>query len=271
MVYLEYLRARRVFVWFAAILIALAAFMSFGALLGNNVNFDATDASGSGSSSVHVHGLNSLGIIKVSIDALAGIGAFFAIAMAIALAGSLNRDTQNAHFLFVRPISRDRMALLTIGVDLAAIVIAQIFAFAIAVLTSLATLRSHAQLVWNADTFGVFLLGLGTATMWYGMLQLFSSWAVRRAGAFVGVGTAVFALSPALAKATFLGPLHYLFEYILFIDPLAYFTSVTVGDAGAVSFNSIVSLDSSIRLLLVWILAAVALAIATFNWKRVQI
>ena len=269
MVYLEFLRARRVFVWFAIIVIAISAFIIIGGLLGNNVNIDSVGDDGS--HGVHVHGLSSLGQIAIPVEVLAALAGVCAIAFGTALAGSLNRNTQYAHFLFVRPVARYRMALLTIGTDVAAIIVSASIGFVLALATTLAVLRDHAHLVWSGETLTVLILGIGAGVMWYAMLQLFSSWSARRAGGFIGGGAALLGIAPALAQATFLGPLQLVFKAILYVDPLAYFSSVGVHDSG-VSIDAQIFLASvGIRAVLVWVIAAAALAIASVTWNRVEI
>ena len=271
MVYLEYLRARRAFLWYAAAIIVIVAFIISGAAIGNSVSLNGHVSGDTGSSDVHVHGLSSLGRVPIPIEGLVGTAAMLALFFATVLASSFNRDSQYAHFLFTRPVSRYRTAALTIGVDFAAILAAAVFALAFALLAAAASLREHADFIWSADTIGTAVLGIGAAFAWYGVLQAFSAWTTRRAGIFVGIGAALLGLAIPFSRISLLGPVQYFFKAVLFIDPIAYFTSVTMTSGGDVSVGGQFATSLAVRATAVWILAPVSLTIATLCWKRVEI
>jgi hypothetical protein len=271
MMYLEYLRVRRAFVWYAAGIAIVGLFIVLGSFAGHNVSLNGHVTGDNGSTNVHVRGFESLGIIPIPIEGFVGTAALLALAFATALAASFNRETQHAHFLFVRPVSRYRMAMVTAGVDIASIATAAIFALVVAFLVCSISLWGHVRYVWSSDTLGVAVLGLGAAVMWYALLQALSAWTSRRGGIFVGMGAATLGFAIPLSKATILGPVTYLFKAILLIDPLAYFTSVTMKDNGDVSIGAQFAETLVLRAVIVWLLAAAALAIATISWKRVEV
>lgn len=270
MLYLEFLRVRRVAVWYAGIIVAIVAFIVIGALLGHDAHVAFSDSDSGGSSHVNVKGLDSLGIVPVPVEAFAGIAAFCAIAFATALAASFNRETAYAHFTFVRPIARLRMAALIAAVDVAAIFVGAIFAFVMAMLAVAGSLGSHAHYIFSSETFALVFLGLGAAFMWYAILQAVSSWTSGRGGGFVGLAAGLMGFALPGSHWTFLGPIVYVFRAILYIDPLAYFSSVTTSGS-AVTVGSFSPGSMLERGLSAWILGAVFLGIAAFFWNRVEV
>jgi hypothetical protein len=274
MYYLEFLRVRRVFVWYAAIIVIMALLVLYGAFVGNHVDFHSHVSDNGNSRDVHMHGFSGIGDMNIPIGPLAAGCGFLALAFATFFAASFNRTSQHAHFSFVRPVSRVRMAIEVAGVDVAAIVVAQLFAFAVALATATiaaAVVGAPLHFQRESDTLASGLLGLGCALMWYALLQAVTAWTPekRGSGLFLGLGVAVLVLAQPLSHATFFGPAFCdVFKAILYIDPLAYFSSVGFKDSGD---PSNFSAPVGVRALIVWALAAVAIVLASFEWKRVQI
>jgi hypothetical protein len=277
MYYLEFLRVRRVFVWYAALIVIVALLVLYGAFVGNHVDFSSHVSENGNTRDVHVHGLAAIGDMNVPIGPVAGVCGFLALAFATFFAASFNRTSQHAHFSFVRPVSRLRMAVEIVGVDVAAIVVAQLFAIAIALATvsfAAAVIRAPLHYVWQGDTLATGLLGLGCAVMWYALLQAFTAWTAERRGSglFFGIGIAILVLAQPLSHATLLGPLFCdVFKAVLFIDPFAYFSQVRFEDSGDATIGAYFSAAIGIRAAIVWALAGVAIGLASFELKRVQI
>jgi len=127
---------------------------------------------------------------------------------------------------------------------------------------------------WRDDSLATGLLGLGCALMWYAILQAVSAWTAERRGSglFLGITIGVLASAQGLTHATFLGPIFVdVFKAILFVDPLAYFSSVTVNHHGGATIDSYFDMPIALRATIVWVLAAVAIVLATIEWKRVEI
>ena len=277
MVYLEILRVRRVFVWYAAILVVIAFLIIYGAFVGNHVDFHSQVTTNGTTRSVHSHGFRMFHTdAGIPIGPILAICGGFAMFFGTFFAASFNRTSQHAHFTFVRPLSRYRMALEIAGVDLMAIVVAQLFAIALTFVTisfAGAILHESIALRWSDDTLAAGLLGLGCAFAWYAILQAVSAWTPERrgSGVFLGVGIAVLVSAEGLSNLTFLGPIFVdVFKAILLIDPIAYFAS-GVSNAGDATLASYVPNSVAVRAAVVWGLAAIAIVLASVQWKRVEI
>ena len=273
MFYLEFLRVRRAFMWYVPLLVVVSLVIIVGAIAGNHANFDTSSSSNGHEQSIHVHGFSSLGVVGVPVQAIAAIAGILALLFSTTFAASFNRTSQHAHFTFVRPVSRIGMATAFVAVDVAAIVVANLIAVAIAFITVSGSLQAHARFDWSADALGMEVLGLGCAVMWYGVLQAVSAWTAERRGSgiYVGVTIAILCVANPLSHATFLGPIAQLFGAILYIDPLAYFSSVTIDAARNLSTPSVFVAPLAVRAAIVWTLAAASIVLATFEWKRVEI
>lgn len=270
MVYLEFLRARRIFTWFAIVLLTFLVLGLIGAYLGNNAAANISSTSSSGTHSVTYRGLGSLGTVTVPVAAMAGFACVCAIALAGALGGSFNRETLRAHFTFVRPLSRARMALLLIAVDTATIVTGALVAFILTFIGVSGALGGHAHYLWGSEVAGIAPLGLGAAFMTYAMLQLATAWAPGRAGAFVAATWVFFVFAIPVSDAKWLGPIATICGWLLYVDPLAYFGGV-VNVGNAVSFPSSLVGAIEMRTAAACLVGAAALAIATACWKRVEV
>jgi hypothetical protein len=175
------------------------------------------------------------------------------------------------------------MAAQVVGVDVAAIVVAQLFAVAIAlttvlvgsaILQGLSGVHVPVHFKWESDTLATALLGLGCAVMWYAILQAVTAWTPERRGSglFLGIGVALLVLAQPLSHFTYFGPLFCdAFKALLFIDPFAYFSQVKFEDSGDATIGAYFSAAIGVRALIVWALAALAIGLASLEWKRVQI
>jgi len=84
------------------------------------------------------------------------------------------------------------------------------------------------------------------------------------------MAAATFGLAIPLSQATILGPIAALFGLLLYVDPLAYFTAVTVHDQD-VAIRGVLNYAIGARAVMVWMLGAGALGLATLLWKRVEV
>jgi len=265
MAYLEFARARRAFVWFAGVLVAIAVLVGLGALGGTHAQISVSnDAPGSSNSRTMT--LASLGAFPIPADVIAAIAIVACFALATALAPSFNRETLHAPLAFVRPVSRVRMALSIVGVDLAALAAIGGFAGLLATITIAVAVGTHAHVVGVAGALGLALLGLGAAFLWYALLQTASAWSSGRGGAYAVVAAVVLVLAPLLAHQQFLGPIATLFGLVLIIDPLGYLTSIGSGGATSAFGGSVAT-----HAVEVWLLAIAFVAAAIALWRRVEV
>jgi hypothetical protein len=277
MFYLEFLRVRRVFVWYAATLVAVVLLFIYGTFAANHADIQSQVTTNGTTTTEHLHGLHSIGDMTIPIGPVLAVCGVFALIFGSFFASSFNRTSQHAHFTFVRPVSRSRMALEVASVDVAAILGALLFAAALAFVTMsivAVTIGHDLHFDWGDQWLATALLALGCALMWYAVLQAVSAWTAERRGSgyIFGIAIAVLASAQGLAHATFLGPVFVdIFKAILFIDPLAYFSSVTVDQHGGATIDSYFAMPIGERALIVWVLAAVAIVLASIEWKRVEI
>ncbi|MGP6158028.1 MAG: hypothetical protein ACLPYS_11100 [Vulcanimicrobiaceae bacterium] len=280
MAYLEFLRVRTRLLWFGGILLAVIAVALVSAHSGHlhvqagpsNVNVlgdDDLSAAGAhaGRGARHAAGLAG----GIPVDPLLLLAGFMALIFASIVGPSLNREWDTLDFSWTQPISRVKLALVYMSVDAAGIACAFLFAFC-------CTLVPFAANGWlslvavQSDTVTVALVALGSAFMWYALLQAASSWyAGRAAGVAQGVSWAAFTLLLSLGKTPDFGPLfHDVVLALNFLNPLAYVDSFTVLQSAVVTENVILPLSLDMRLLAVWSIGLTACAIAVAGWKRLE-
>jgi len=265
MAYLEFARVRHAFTWFAGVLVAVAVLVCLGALGGSHAQISVSSDTPSSSSS-RTMTLASLGAYPIPAVVIAAIVIVACFALATALAPSFNRETQHAPLAFVRPMSRARMGLSIVSIDLVALVAMGVFAGLLATITIVIAFGSHAHIVGVGGALGVAALGLGAAFLWYAILQAASAWPAGRGGAYAVVAAVILVLAPLLGHQQVLGPVATLFGLVLIVDPLAYLTNV--GSAGA---SSVLAGSVAVHAVAVWLLAIAFVAAAIALWCRVEV
>ena len=132
MYYFEYLRLRKGLIVFTAIAGAIVLFqmlsLPFSHVSGNGDNNFGINIGGG---NVDVHAVSGFALVRkfaqsihVPFALVCAIAGLLAVIFGTSAATSLNRQNAHAHFEFTKPVSRVRLALTTIGCDLAAIGIA---------------------------------------------------------------------------------------------------------------------------------------------------
>jgi hypothetical protein len=285
--YVEYLRARHAFTVFAIVLTACIAFTDFSILYGiHNAHVEHSSANRDTTYTISVapgskaHGKaaddeDSVPIsladkdFTVPIGMLFGVAAYLAMVLATILGTSLNKENSRGGFAFTKPISRERLALTFIGIDLAAIVAA--FSFTVLLgLASLEVLGIFGKLALEPGAAAVAAVGLGAAVMWYGLLQAATSMRVAGGGLFVGLSWVLFFIMLPFYAITFLGPIfHGLIVAIDFFNPLAYFALVSHDDI--VTTISLLGFSPGTCIAITWSLATAACIAAIYGWKRVEV
>jgi hypothetical protein len=288
--FVEYLRARHAFIVFAVILTAVIAFTDFSIAYGihnahhhvhrtgSNQNSSYSLSVGSGSSadrdtddSDDVQAPKSLADahFTIPLGILFGIAAYLAMGFATILGTSLNKENGRGGFAFTKPISRERLALTFIGIDLVAI--AAIFVFTILLgFASFAVLGILGKVVIDPSVAMVAAVGLGATVMWYGLLQAATAMRVSGGGLFVGMSWVLFTLGLPFYAITFLGPIfHSLIAVINFFNPLAYFALTSHNEV--VSTASILGFAPGASIAITWSIAIAACIAAIYGWKRVEV
>lgn len=268
--YVEFARVRRALTIYA-IIIALAAIVTTASI----------DAAASPDFSGHVSividsqtkdtisARDALGHFAIPLGMVFAIAGYCAVVMATIFASSLNKENGGANFVFVKPISRERLALQYMAIDATGIVIA----FAIACLATFGTLAGIGKLdriALDGDAVWIGALGLGIAFMWYGIMQAVTASYRGKGGGLVGWSWVVFGVLVAAPSATFLGPAVLALVRVLNVfNPIAYFSAL-VSSGSTVTVQSVLGIGLEARVAIAWCIAAIACALAINIWKRVE-
>ncbi len=196
---------------------------------------------------------------------------WFACVFATLVAGTLSRDYGQIAYIWTRPSPRERIALEYVAVDLAAIVIA----FGLLIGVSVATLSAIPRLhvVADASTLQILVRALAVPFMWYGLVEVATSWNGARARAMIGVSWAVFWALAILDALNFPGILGKLIVVLNIFNPMAYLpqshaqnVDFQVGVLGLTP----VPLTFNEQTALVYTIFAVSCIVAIYAWKRME-
>ena len=258
MAYVEILFARRMFVWFAAIVVMIAIFV-----VGSTLSFP-------GNIKVqHAH--------AVGFGAIFGIAGYIACIMATMLAATLNRDRSHLAYMWTRPIPRERIALGYMVVDVVAIVLAF---FLIAGLTAMIlTNVPNVHLVSDPKTGASLARFLAMPLMWYAVVEAATSWNGLRAQTVGGLSWAVFWCLLILATISLPTPLTQIIALVNVLNPLAYAVSASAGSS--INILNPVTLDRlnpqhafllgyGARTVLAYVIFVTGCIVATYAWKRME-
>ena len=271
MEYVEFLRVRRAFVIYAvaiAILMAIVVGTIVGGMHGAshaNVVIDGVGA--------HESLAQAAARVRVPFGVLFGIAAYCAIVFATVLATSLNKERDGLEYVFVKPISRDALALRYVAIDAAGIVLTFAYALVVLELIPLALFGFLGRTYLDANALWIAALGLGVGFMWYGLLQAATVRYAGKGGTIVGLSWAAFAVLGAAASVQFLGPVFHDVVYAVdLVNPIAYFSSVVFdGATMRTTARSVIYLPLEVRAGVVWAIAGIAIAYAVLAWKRVEV
>jgi hypothetical protein len=209
----------------------------------------------------------------IPLSVLLSIVGFCAIIFATAIGTSLNRENDGVEMVWTKPIARERLALMYVALDLAAIVVAFLVPLALAVLI-FASFGLTKVIQPDDKWISVLILTFGIAFMWYGLLQGLTSWQSGRGGIVVAVSWAAAAVVlPVLMAATARSPgLHEVVMLLNLLNPLAYLSSsahVQIGvDAGA---PTLIPHDVWARAAMTWGFGLLGSLAAVVGWKRLEV
>jgi len=281
MAYVEFLRVRKSFYFFAGIIAAMIAvllvslFASHGGSSNGGFRLELGSAiviQKGADGRLHQVAVNSMSGLNVPLGALFGIAAYCAAVFATVISTSLNRERDGLDFPFTRPVSRQRMALSYFAVDLAAIFAAFAFAFVVLCLVPLATAGLLGHITTTPQAWWILALGLGMSFMWYGTIQAVTAGMRIGGGLIAGGSWALFGVLLVLPGAQWLGPIvHGVVVALNYVNPLAYFNSIHENAAHEMTVGSTLGLGIAARAGLVWIIGIGACAIALTSWKRIEV
>lgn len=265
--YVEFYRVRRALTLFT-IVIGVATIIAVvglhATLAGHAIVIDDSGAS----RPIDAH--NALAKARIPLGTILGCAGYVSVVMATVFAWSLNKENDGAHFVFVKPISRERLALQYFAIDAIGI----LSAFAIGCVAGFAALASFGLLghvTSDGRSVWIGLLGLAIAFMWYGIMQAISAGYPGKGGSLVGWSWAVFGLLVGLQSATFLGPAVVGLARVLNIfNPIAYFSGLVSSNGGA-TVSSLIALPLESRVFVTFGFGIVGCAIAVRQWKRVEV
>ncbi|HTX03101.1 MAG TPA: hypothetical protein VMD07_05425 [Candidatus Acidoferrales bacterium] len=209
--------------------------------------------------------------ISVSFNVILLGASWFACIMATLVAGTLSRDYCHLPYMWTRPVHRERIALEYVAVDVAAIVVA----FALLIVVTVVSLDAMPRLHVIADgtAWPILLRALAVPLMWYGLVEVATSWNGARARAMIGISWGLFWVLAILDGLSFPGILGKLFIVLNIINPMAYLPQAHTQDVdfqvGVLGLPSL-PLTFNEQTLLVFAIFAVSCIVAIYAWKRME-
>jgi hypothetical protein len=211
----------------------------------------------------------------IPVSILFAIAEVFALITATMLGGALAKENDgHLEIAWTKPVSRDRLALASIGVDMATILVSQLAA----VLLILLVCAMFIVPTFHADalTLPAIALTLLGPLAWYACLTAFSASLKRGLGMVVGLGWLAALAIPAIEQGTaYLSSdiglaIHGAFKALTYIDPIQYVHIAFHGSAGSAGMQSMSTgpLGTSVVLLLILTIAYAAAAV--LQWRRVE-
>jgi hypothetical protein len=212
---------------------------------------------------------------NIPLAILFAIAEVIGLVTATMLAGVLAKENDgHLEIAWTKPVSRERLAVATMGTDIVTILTSQ---FA----TVLLTVIVCAMFVWptfytDAATLPSIAITLLGPIAWYACLTAFSASLKRGLGMVVGLGWLAAIAIPAFAEGTAssssdLGrAIHWIFQPIAYIDPIEYVHLSFHGSGGMSAMQNapLGPLGVSAGMLLA--LTVVYLALSVLQWRRVE-
>jgi hypothetical protein len=203
------------------------------------------------------------------------LGALFLLSLPIGLvvstilAGTLAKENDgHLELVWTKPVSRERMALAYIAVDVVTIVISQLLTIVTMLLAVL--LFMVPRITAEADSLTWVGFALLAAISWYAVLTAASASLKRGPGLTVGLGWLAGILILGLSAATeHLRPalqwIHAILQGLAYLDPLAYFSMHDNSFSG----NGIITSIAGATLALA-ALSILYFVLSVLQWRRVE-
>jgi hypothetical protein len=239
--YVEILRARRVLFWSVMVLLGFVVLTALS-IYGGHANVD-----------------NRNGTVRFSV--LVSGAVFAALIVATFIAPGLNAEAATTPIIWTRPQPRDAIAWRYVGVDAATIAIGYVLML-LAILAESALMGFLGKITFDAaPSLQHFVLGLGGALMWYGLVTVAAARLPGRGGLIAGLSWAVFLIVAGVVAAPLPPLLHYIIVALNYLNPFAY----VGGTTAAAPF------DISVRTALVWAIAIVATVAGVRLWSTREV
>jgi hypothetical protein len=245
MYYVELLRARRVLFWYTIVVLGIVAIFAIS-VLGRQSHID------------------DVGTIPLSEILIAcAVGAYV---VATIISTGLVSEAATLPITWTRPVPRDRIAWSFIAIDLAAILAGYLVMIG-AVLLCIAVFGLIGAVRVTPAAWGAFVLGLGSAVMWYALTCAASS---RLSGHGVRVAALswfAFLVIGSVWAAPLPAPLHAVLTALNYLNPIAYINGIVVDGHTHSSGAHAITLSQTGRIALEWIISAVAVTAAVRLWS----
>jgi hypothetical protein len=249
MYYVEVLYARNRLFWFTVAALLVAAIFSYF------VTFPPPHA--------HVRNNGQ----SVSFDALLAFGGFFAMIMASVLGATLNRDGSHLAYMWTKPISRERIALSYIIVDILTLLAS--FGVVVAISSIVLAIPPQNPVTYDNDTGIMLARTLALPLMLYGIIQVTTSWLPTRLAAAGGLIWPIGLAVEFLASINLPFPLAQIFYVINIFNPIAYTGGLHSSHFRSAS-DSPLPFDFAGQTMLALCIFTVSCIIAVYNWRRMQ-
>jgi hypothetical protein len=220
----------------------------------------------------------SLGTTKhradIPLSFLIAIGGYCMTVFATVVGSSINTDRRTP-LVWTRPISRERLVLSYLTVDVAGILLAFAFALGVLVFVPIGLFGLLPFVRFDPGALPMTLLFGGVAFMWYGVLQGVTAWFRGPGGAVCGVSWGVFVTLVVFASTTLPPAIHAFVIALNVANPLAYVSSLrfSTGQDGMTftTTSSIYALGEGWRTVVMYGLGLLGIAVAVTGWKRAEL
>jgi hypothetical protein len=245
MYYVELQRARRVLFWYTISVFGIVAIIAIS-VLGRHGNIE------------------DVGTIPLSELLIAcTVGAYV---VATIVSTGLVSESATLPITWTRPVPRDRIAWTFVAIDVAAILAGYLVIIA-AVLLCLAIFGLLGYVQVTPGAWSAFVLGLGSAVMWYALTSAASSRLSAHGVRVAALSWFAFLVIGGVWAAPLPAPLHAVLTALNYLNPMAYINGVVVDGHVHASGRHAIMLSQTARIALEWIISAVAVIVAVRLWS----
>jgi len=255
MAYVELLWARKMLAWYLGIGIVVAAVLVVAA--------------------VDLNPHPNRTIRHVPFGVVFGVAGYAACIMTTLIAATLNRDRDHLAYMWTRPAPRVRIALGYMLVDVVTIIVAFF------VMSGLAAIVlgnwPHAILVYDPNAFSLWLRYLAIPLMWYGLVEIATSWNGLKGPAVAGIAWGVFWVLLIASAIQLPAVVAGLVGVLNIFNPLAYFLNIhgemmllDPVSLSEVSGRNLLTIGYTFQTLLAYAIFVAGCAGAALAWRRME-
>jgi len=214
---------------------------------------------------------------NLPVGLLFGVASVFALIAATMLGGVLAKENDgHLELAWTKPVSRERLAVASIGTDIVTIVVSQLAT--VVILLIMCAMFVPPRFYVNSMTPLFVTIALLGPIAWYSCLTAFSASLKRGLGMVCGLGWLAALFVPGLAQATArsqsdLGrSIHLVFQSLAYIDPIAYLSfrgGLTASSSSGIELQTAAG-SLGFSALMLAVLTVVYLVLAVLQWRRVE-